>query len=169
MCAFHPWVMKIHWRKKWQHTPILLPGKFHGQRSLAGYSPWGCKTLDTTKHAQLSTNREAGGRAQIVEIQTSAEGTGLEGAAVSEEDTTWLLPRVMENLLTGFSCYHEKAEESHRICGSPSFFQPLCPPRLTASQPVRKKHNCRIPTQVSSRGTQFLGTEGIINSTPSVF
>ena len=32
---------------KWQHTPIFLPGKSHGQRSLAGYSPWGCKESDT--------------------------------------------------------------------------------------------------------------------------
>ena len=35
-------------RRKWQPTPIFLPGKFHGQRSLVGYSPWGCKELDMT-------------------------------------------------------------------------------------------------------------------------
>jgi len=40
------------WRKKWQSTPVLLPGKSHGQRNLAGYSPWGCKELDTTEHAR---------------------------------------------------------------------------------------------------------------------
>ena len=33
------------WRRKWQPTPIFLPGKSHGQRSLAGYSPWGCKRV----------------------------------------------------------------------------------------------------------------------------
>ena len=32
-----------------QHTSVLLPGEFLGQRSLAGYSPWGCKELDTTE------------------------------------------------------------------------------------------------------------------------
>ena len=31
--------------RKWQHTPVLLPGKSHGQKSLAGYSPWGCKRV----------------------------------------------------------------------------------------------------------------------------
>ena len=31
------------WRRQWQPTPVLLPGKFHGQRSLVGCSPWGCK------------------------------------------------------------------------------------------------------------------------------
>ena len=36
-------VRKISWRKKWHPTPVHLPGKFHGQRSLTGYSPWGHK------------------------------------------------------------------------------------------------------------------------------
>ena len=47
--GFNPWVRKIPWRRKWQSTPLFLPGKFHGQRSLAGYSPWGHKELDTTQ------------------------------------------------------------------------------------------------------------------------
>jgi len=47
-CRLDPWVGKIPWRRKWQPTPVFLPGKSHGQRSLAGYSPWGCKELDTT-------------------------------------------------------------------------------------------------------------------------
>ena len=47
--GFHPWVGKIPWRKEWQPTPVLLPGKFHGHRSLAGYSPWGRKESDMTK------------------------------------------------------------------------------------------------------------------------
>ena len=37
------------WRRKWQSTPVFLPGKSHGQRSLVGYSPWGHKELDTTE------------------------------------------------------------------------------------------------------------------------
>ena len=44
-----PWVGKIPWRRKWQSTPGLLPGKSHGQRSLVGYSPWGLKESDTTE------------------------------------------------------------------------------------------------------------------------
>ena len=46
---FHSWFGKIPWRRKWQSTPILLPEKFQGGRSLKGYSPWGCKELDTTE------------------------------------------------------------------------------------------------------------------------
>ena len=38
---FHPWVRKIPWRRKWQPTPVFLPGASNGQRSLAGHSPWG--------------------------------------------------------------------------------------------------------------------------------
>ena len=42
-------VGKIPWRREWQPTPVFLLGKFHGQRSLVGYSPSGCKELDTTE------------------------------------------------------------------------------------------------------------------------
>ena len=41
--VFHPWVGKIPWRRKWQPTPVFLPGDSHGQRSLVCYSPWCCK------------------------------------------------------------------------------------------------------------------------------
>ena len=46
---FNPWEGKIPWRRKWQLTPVLLPGKSHGRRILIGYSPWGCKELDMTE------------------------------------------------------------------------------------------------------------------------
>ena len=46
---FDPWVGKIPWRRKWQPTPVLLPGESHGQRSLVGYSPWGRKESDRTE------------------------------------------------------------------------------------------------------------------------
>ena len=39
--GFDHWVRKIPWRRKWQPTPVFMPGKSHGQRSLVGYSPWG--------------------------------------------------------------------------------------------------------------------------------
>ena len=38
---YNTWRGKIPWRRKWQPTPVFLPGKFHGQRSLEGYSQWG--------------------------------------------------------------------------------------------------------------------------------
>ena len=42
-------ISKIPWRREWQPTPVFLPGEFHGQRSLAGYCPWGCKESDMTE------------------------------------------------------------------------------------------------------------------------
>ena len=46
---------KIPWRRAWQLTAAFLPGEFHGQRSLVGYSPWGHKELDTTERLTLNT------------------------------------------------------------------------------------------------------------------
>jgi len=43
---FNPWVRKIPQRRKWQPASVFLPGKSHGQWSLAGYNPRGCKELD---------------------------------------------------------------------------------------------------------------------------
>ena len=52
---FDPWVRKILW-SKWQPTPVFLPGKFHGQKSLVGYSLCGCKELDLIKHTCRQLN-----------------------------------------------------------------------------------------------------------------
>ena len=51
--GFNPWVRKILWSRKWQPTPVFLPGKLHGQRILTGYSPWGYKESDTAEHSPL--------------------------------------------------------------------------------------------------------------------
>ena len=48
-CEFDPWVGKIHPLEENMATPVFLPGEFHGQGSLVGYSPWGGKELDTTE------------------------------------------------------------------------------------------------------------------------
>ena len=50
---FDPLVGKIPWRRKWQPTPVFLPGESHGPRSLVGYRPWGRKELDTTERVQF--------------------------------------------------------------------------------------------------------------------
>ena len=51
---FHTWVGKIPWRRKWQSTPVFLPGKSRGQRRLTGYSPWGRTETDRTEQGTLS-------------------------------------------------------------------------------------------------------------------
>ena len=47
--GFDPRVAKIPWRREWQPTAVFFLGESHGQRNLAGYSPWGCKESDTTE------------------------------------------------------------------------------------------------------------------------
>ena len=56
--GFHPWIKKTPWRREWLPTPVFLPGKSHGQRSLAGYSPRGHKRVGhnlATKHKDTLT------------------------------------------------------------------------------------------------------------------
>ena len=44
-----PGLGKIPWRREWPPTPVFLPGESHGQRSVVGYTPWGCKESVTTE------------------------------------------------------------------------------------------------------------------------
>ena len=53
--GFDPWVRKVPWRRKWQPIPMFLPGKLHGQRSLASYSPQGPKESDRTEWLRTCT------------------------------------------------------------------------------------------------------------------
>ena len=66
-----PWVRKIPWRKKWQPIPVLLPGEFHGQRSRAGYSPWGCKESDTTEQPTFSLSQLINNVVLVSRVQQS--------------------------------------------------------------------------------------------------
>ena len=53
---FNPWIGKIPCSKKWQPAPVFSPGKSHGQRSLGGYSPWGCKESNTAEQLGRAHN-----------------------------------------------------------------------------------------------------------------
>jgi len=53
----NPRVGKVPWRRRWQPTPVSLPGESLGQMSLAGYSPWGHKELDMTELLSTHTHR----------------------------------------------------------------------------------------------------------------
>ena len=57
--GFDPWVGKIPWRRKSQPTPVFLPGTSHGQRSLVGYSPGGCKQSDMAQWLNTTTTNKA--------------------------------------------------------------------------------------------------------------
>ena len=89
---FDPWVWKIPWRRKWQCAPVFLPGESHGQRSLAGYSPWSGKEPDTTEH--LST---------ISVVRISMSSTTHYPKIQGEETPTFEL--------NGFQCFEQKMYE----------------------------------------------------------
>ena len=57
---FSPGVRKICWRRKWQPTPVLLPGKPHGERSLEGHSPWGCQSRTQLSNQTTTTIMSSG-------------------------------------------------------------------------------------------------------------
>ena len=76
--GFDSWVRKNPWRRAWWATPVFLPGEFHGQRSLASYSPWGPKELDTTERLIHSLSF------------SDAFGKGLwKGFVISQSPNTW--------------------------------------------------------------------------------
>ena len=60
-CRFDPWIRKIPWRRKWQPTPLFLPGKSHGHGSLVGYSPRGRKESNTTEWLNNNIGRDCFG------------------------------------------------------------------------------------------------------------
>ena len=98
----HDWATSLslftfmHWRKKWQPTPVLLPGKSHGQRSLVGCSPWGREDSDTTEglrfHFSLSCIGEGNGNPlQCSCLENPRDGGSLVGCSLwgrTESDTT---------------------------------------------------------------------------------
>ena len=51
-----PGFSKIPWRRTWEPTPVFLPGKFHGQRSLSGHSPWGSKESEAPEYTHTHTH-----------------------------------------------------------------------------------------------------------------
>ena len=60
--GFDPWVGKIFWKRKWEPTPVFLPGKSHVQRGLASYSPYGVRDghnlVSTQQQQQVFTADE---------------------------------------------------------------------------------------------------------------
>ena len=56
----------LAWSSKWQPTPVFLPGKFHVQRNLADYSPWGCKESDMTEYTHTHTHTHTESRKVVL-------------------------------------------------------------------------------------------------------
>ena len=87
--SFDPWVGKIPWRRIWQTAPLFLPGESYGQRSLAGYSPWGRKESDTTKRLHFTSYKQ-----QTLYMLTDFPGgtSGRESTSQCRTEDTVLIP-----------------------------------------------------------------------------
>ena len=71
---FDPWARKIPWKRAWQTTPVFLPEESPGQRSLAGYSPWGHTESDTTEVTWQQQQAPYPGCGQQTEAKKLSEG-----------------------------------------------------------------------------------------------
>ena len=95
---FNPQVRKIPWSRKWQLTPVFLPEKFHGQRSLAGYSPWGSQrvrhiwvTEHTHRREQKNGMSQQGGFSQHF---PSLRGFSCNSLSITSSLTApWITPQ----------------------------------------------------------------------------
>ena len=90
---FNPWLGKIPWRRKWKLTPVFLPEKYRGQRSLVGYSPWGRKESDTTdwhSWATEHTHTLKPGQNAPGESPWAEEPGGLQSVHGVAKSRTWL-------------------------------------------------------------------------------
>ena len=99
--GFDSWVKKIPWRRKWLPTPVFLPGEFHGQRSLVGYSPWGHNWATNTLTFQSSEGLNgAGGLRTHISEASPGLFTGVSAplhmaassACCTSSHGHWLLP-----------------------------------------------------------------------------
>ena len=87
-CGFYPWVRKTPWRRKWQPTPVFLPGKSHGQRSLAGNSPWGSHRV---RHG-LVTQQSLAAAANILQMLLLQVLKGIQDKNIFI--LHWILPKI---------------------------------------------------------------------------
>ena len=115
--GFNPWVEKIPWTGAWQPTPVFLPGESHGQRSLADYSPWGCKESDTsevTEHARVCLDEQDTARRR--EAVSTAEVKAVPGRGPCW--TPWALSWA-GGWVGGWSRCRERRKQGERGLGVP--------------------------------------------------
>ena len=134
---FNPWVRKIIWRRAWPPTPVSLPGEAQGQRSLAGYSPWG--------YRDAAARRGWSGSACMCSICTGLKSIKQEGP-FSRGFYTKKVPFLTNSHLLDFVVYEcracsclgcvlrcQKVRWTHRFLdlrGPPSLGHWLCSPEL---------------------------------------
>ena len=109
-------------RRRWHPTPVLLPGKSHGQRSLVGCSPWGREESDTTEqlpfHFSLSCIGEGNGNPLQCSCLENPRDRGacwvaFYGVIQSQTRLNWLSSSSSEAVMPGFQVYHFIMKTKH--------------------------------------------------------
>ena len=122
--GFSPWVGKIPWRRKWQPTPVLLLGKPHGQRSLAGYSPGVCKESDTTEQLNNSLKCAISSTLFLVRFSGSIRSVVLlydcSTSFSLSSNLQHLLPNSQSQLLDYLEFYFTEKIEANRTSTIPT-------------------------------------------------
>ena len=146
--------MKVVWRRQWHPTPVLLPGKSHGWRSLVGCSPWGCKESDMTEqlhfHFPLSCIGEGNGNPLQCSCLENPRDGGAWWAAVYEVAQSptllkWLSSSSSNTIKKkGIVPWHGSFAES--ICKvldeEETFFPQLSPSKVTVAPSSLWLLNC---------------------------
>ena len=145
---FNPWVRKVPWRRKWQPTPVFLPGKSPGQRHQAGYSPWGCKELDTTERLQTHTHIFSNQSSSVATCFTYYAATKHVNTHIQDNNSTISntpsnsdLPRFPSPWLIANPS--RTAQSFHFHCTDRGCYQ-LCSlhPPLTGRSATSQRHGC---------------------------
>ena len=133
-CRFNPWVRRSSWWRVWQLTPVFMPGESHGQMSLVGYSPWGCKTVRynlRTKWKQIlneSVNKKS------TKLKPGSKLSSVQFSSVAQSCPTLCDP--MNRSTPGLPVHHQLPEFTqthvHRVSDA---IQPSHP-RLSPSPPA---------------------------------
>ena len=103
-------------RRKWHPTPVVLPGESHGQRSLVGYSPWGCTELDMTEWLTWGIGE---GGLPFTSLGLFVSICSLSSSSCLSQMLTWVL-----HLQPSPSCYEKHTHPSPFVC--PSHSTRLC-------------------------------------------
>ena len=121
------------WRRQWHPTPVLLPGKSHGRRSLVGCRPWGCEESDTTErlhfHFSLSCIGEGNGNPVQCSCLENPRDWGAWWAAVYgvPQSRTWLKRLSTSGSMHTFNHYHSQhqADTYFKMILFPQMILPL--------------------------------------------
>ena len=90
---FNLWVGKIPWNRRRQSAPVFLPRKFHGQRSPADYSPWGCKESHTTEWLSIIRKKSSLLAVSHLCWQAECQTTGQEACSLLQSPAPVLQSR----------------------------------------------------------------------------